>query len=155
VQSGDAGVRVREAGDAELAAFLGVEEARLVEVLGAGWRRETALPEGSRETWFVAGEPAQVAVGFDGTTFLLARPVGRWVEWAQPDWHFDSRHPFRREDLHGPVELLREVADEIAARRRRSFRWCRTCRRLEAPEWFMPAYGICMNCAEAHHGIRF
>jgi hypothetical protein len=134
---------------AELAVLLGVEPEQIVQVLGAGWRRETALPDFSTEQWFVSGVPPQVAVGFDGFVFVLARPAPRWSGVAHLEWHFDGDHRFAAEDLLHDSEALAQTAEEIARGRRRSFRWCRTCREVTAPEWFLRGEGICMGCASA------
>ncbi|WP_346619216.1 hypothetical protein [Blastococcus montanus] len=49
-----------------MADLLGVRYADVVRALGTGWRREK--PSGERDvvTWFVSGEPTQVAVGVEG-----------------------------------------------------------------------------------------
>ena len=140
---------------AELAGLLRVSQEQLVQMLGAGWRRETALPVDSSEQWFVSGEPPQVAVGYDGFVFVLARPAPRWNGPAQLEWHFDDNHRFAAEDLLHDSESLAQVAEDIARSRRRSFRWCRTCREVNAPEWFLRGDGICMGCAAAHDHMVF
>lgn len=146
-----------EATDAgpELTGLLSVAPEQLVQVLGAGWRRETAPPDSSTEQWFVSGEPPQVAVGFDGFVFVLARPNPRWKGPAQLEWHFDGDHRFAAEDLLHDSESLAQVAEGIARGRRSSFRWCRMCRQVAAPEGFLRSDGICMGCAAAHHHMVF
>jgi hypothetical protein len=141
--------------DAELAGLLHVSQNQLVQVLGAGWRRETAVPAGQTEQWFVSGEPPQVAVGYDGFVFVLARPDPRWNGPAHLEWHFDGDHRFAAEDLLHDSQALAEKAEEIARGRRRSFRWCRTCREVSAPECFLGGECICMGCAAAHHHMVF
>jgi hypothetical protein len=134
------------AAESELAGLLGVEYADVVRALGTGWRRESfAVGEPDHVQWFVSGEPAQVAVGVEGPWFVLARPLTRWGEsfQLQPA----DRRPFTREDLLHFPDVVAEAAEEIAARRRRSFRWCRTCRRVQAPEWFVGAARTCRQCA--------
>ena len=140
---------------AELAALLRVSQEQLVQVLGAGWRRQTVLPDGSMEQWFVSGEPPQVAVGYDGFVFVLAQPAPPWNGPAQLEWHFDGDHRFAAEDLLHDSQALAEKAEEIARGRRRSFRWCRTCREVNAPEWFLRGDGICMGCAATYHHMVF
>lgn len=140
---------------AELAALLRVSQEQLVQVLGAGWRQQSAQHDSSTEQWFVSGEPRQVAVGFDGFVFVLARPAPRWNGPAHLEWHFDGDHRFATEDLLHDSESLAQAAEEIARARRRSFRWCRICRQVSAPEWFMRGDGICMGCAAAHHHMVF
>ena len=41
------------------------------------------------------------------------------------------------------------AADEIASRRRRSFRWCRSCRRVHPPESFVGSERVCLDCEAA------
>jgi hypothetical protein len=106
------------ADEAELAELLGVAYVELVCSLGTGWRRDTAAV-GDDVQWFVTGEPAQVAVGVQDPFFVVARPLTSWGE-SRP----------------GP----------LATSRRRSFRWCRTCRRATAPESFDSAEGSCEQC---------
>ncbi|SNR31239.1 hypothetical protein [Blastococcus mobilis] len=113
------------------------------------------MPEGTHERWFVAGHPPQLALGFDGVDVLLARPIGCWDGVWPLRWHFDSQHRFRPEDLLIRSDELVEAADQIVRRRRRSFRWCRTCRELVAPESFVRDEGFCMGCASAHHQVVF
>jgi hypothetical protein len=139
----------------ELAALLSVSQEQLVQVLGAGWRRQIALPDSSMQQWFVSGEPPQVAVGFDGFVFVLARPAPRWNGPARLEWHFDGHHRFAAEDLLHDSESLAQVAEDIARGRRRSFRWCRICRHVAAPECFLRSDGICMGCAATHHHMVF
>jgi hypothetical protein len=140
---------------AKLAGLLRVSQAQLVQVLGAGWRRETALPDNNMEQWFVSGEPPQVAVGYDGFVFVLARPAPRWNGPAQLEWHFDGDHRLAAEDLLHDSQALSEKAEDIARGRGRSFPWCRTCREVNAPESFLRGDGICMGCAAAHHHMVF
>lgn len=95
----------------------------------------------------VSGEPAQVALGVEGPWFVLARPLTRWAEplQLQPA----DRQPFTLDDLLNLPEVVAEAADEIAARRRRSFRWCRTCRRVQSAEWFTGGARSCRRCEAA------
>ena len=139
----------------ELADLVHVSHEHLVQVLGANWRRETALPDSNTEQWFVSGEPPQVAVGYNGFVFVLARPTPRWNGPAQLELHFDGDHRFAAEYLLHDSQALAEKAEDIARGRRRSFRWCRTCREVNAPEWFLRSDGICMGCAAAHHHVVF
>jgi len=131
----------------ELADLLGVQHLDVVRALGAGWRRERVLGERDAVQWFVSGVPAQVAVGVEGPWLLLARPLTRWEQpmELQPA----DRTPFTRDDLLYLPDVVAEAAEEIAARRRRSFRWCRTCRRVQAAEWFTGASRTCRRCDAA------
>jgi len=114
----------------------------------AGWVRRESVP-GERDDvhWFVSGEPAQVAVGVEGPWFVLARPLTRWAEALQ--LQPADRQSFTRDDLLHLPDVVAEAAELIAARRRRSFRWCRTCRRVQAAEWFIGAARACRRCEAA------
>ena len=124
--------------------------------LGAGWRSDVRRPdEGSDEQWFVHGVPPQVAVGRVGPDCVLVRPRPSWSGVAHLVWHFEDRQPFDAADLLHRPEAVAEAADDLAVRRRRTFRWCRTCRELQAPEAFVRDEGVCMGCAARHHGYVF
>jgi hypothetical protein len=146
---------LNDAGTRELASLLAVDSAQVVRALGGGWRGQDVVRAGSAERWFVSGEPPQVAVGFDGFDFMLARPAPRWDGVAHLDWRFDGHHRFQAEDVVHEPDALARAAEAIATARRRSFRWCRTCRRVEAPEAFLRGEDICMTCAALHHGYVF
>jgi hypothetical protein len=131
-----------------LAELLGVTYAELVRALGAGWRRHWSDDEEDEPThWFVSGEPAQVAVAVTGSWFVLDRPVTAWDEVTYQQTP-DSRAFGRDDVLHFP-ELVAEAAEVIASRRRRSFRWCRSCRRAYGPESFVGGAGACDGCDSA------
>jgi hypothetical protein len=136
----------------ELAELLGVRYVDLVRALGTGWRREGVADARDHRQWFVSGEPAQLAVGVDGPWFVLARPLTGWseerVELQPPDGRM-----FGRDDLLHMPEVVAEAAEVIAARRRRSFRWCRSCRRVHAPERFVVSARACRQCASAFGGL--
>jgi hypothetical protein len=132
----------------ELAELLGVGYADVVRALGTGWRRENAPDARKHVQWFVSGEPAQVALGVTGPWFVLARPLTRWGENRLEVQPADQRQ-FGRDDLLHMPDVVAEAAEAIAARRRRSFRWCRMCRRVHAPEWFVGAARTCRQCASA------
>ncbi len=135
-----------------LADLLGVRYADVVRALGRGWRRESLADEDLVQ-WFVSGEPAQVAVGVEGPWFVLARPLTRWGE-PRTELQPADRRQFSRDDLLWLPEVVAEAAEAIAARRRRSFRWCRSCRRAHAPEWFVGAAGTCRRCASVVDGVH-
>jgi hypothetical protein len=130
-----------------LAELLGVRYAVVVRALGRGWRRESAPGDGGAE-WFVSGEPTQVAIGVTGPWFVLARPRTRWGE-DRLDLQPADRQEFGREDLLHFPEVVAAAADQIASRRRRSFRWCRSCRRVHPPEWFIGTERVCQDCEAA------
>lgn len=130
-----------------LAALLGVAYPDVVRALGTGWRREGPHDEDALTQWFVSGEPEQVAIAVTGPWFVLARPATGWGE--DRNARADGRPLFGPDDvLHSP-ELVAEAAEAIASRRRRSFRWCRCCRRVHAPETFAGGAGICQSCDSA------
>ena len=131
-----------------LAWLLGVGYADVVRALGTGWRRESAADERDHVQWFVSGKPAQVAIGVEGPWFVLARPLTRWGE-DRLGLQSADRREFGRDDLLHMPDVVAEAAEAIAARRRRSFRWCRMCRRAHAPEWFVGGARTCQQCASA------
>jgi hypothetical protein len=130
-----------------LADLLGVGWPDVVRVLGAGWRREPA-GEDDGMRWFVSGEPAQLSVGVDGGSFVLARPLVDWGPRKEIQPVDGGR--FSREHLVWLPEDVTRAAEVIASRRRRSFRWCRTCRRPAAPEAFDSPEGACASCVAAY-----
>lgn len=133
------------ADEQELADLLGVRHADVVRALGTGWRQEDPFEAANGVRWFVSGEPVQVAVGVQGPSFVLARPLTRWEEGGL-DLQPADRREFSRDDLLHFPGLVAEAADEIASRRRRSFRWCRCCRQVRPPEWFIGAVRVCQRC---------
>ena len=130
-----------------LADLMGVEYADVVRVLGTGWRREDRGGE-EQMAWFVSGEPEQLAVGVEGSLFVLARPLTEWGE-ARRDIYPEDGRRLSRDDLLWLPEVVTEAAEAIAVRRRRSFRWCRTCRRVHPPEEFLSGASLCHPCAAA------
>jgi hypothetical protein len=140
------------ADEAEFAGLLGVGYADVVRALGSGWRRETAAGERNDVQWFVSGEPAQLAVGVQGPWFVLARPLTSWGENRSGPLSGDGATFTRDDVLHLP-DVVADGAEAIASRRRRSFRWCRTCRRVSAPESFMASVGMCQQCVYVFAGL--
>ncbi|MGY1986914.1 hypothetical protein ACI792_11870 [Blastococcus sp. SYSU DS0669] len=136
------------ADEAELAGLLDVEHLELFRALGTGWRREDAADGQDGVRWFVSGEPAQLAVGVQGPWFVLARPLTSWGQHRPGPLLGDEPRLTRDDVLHQP-DLVAEMAEAIASHRRRSFRWCRTCRRSTPPEAFVAAQGSCEQCASA------
>ncbi|MBJ7453631.1 MAG: hypothetical protein JHC71_16340 [Blastococcus sp.] len=134
--------------ETELTELLDVGYADVVRALGAGWRRETGAQVEDGVAWFVSGEPAQVAVGVQGPWFVLARPLTAWGEHRPGPLMGDGPRFTRDDVLHLP-DVVADVAEAVASRRRRSFRWCRTCRRVSGPESFAGSAGMCRQCADA------
>ncbi len=136
------------ADEVELTGLLDVGYADLVRALGAGWRRDSRADGQDGVAWFVSGEPAQVAIGVQGPWFVLARPLTSWDDQRDGPLMGDAPRFTRDDVLHLP-DVVAGAAEIIASRRRRSFRWCQTCRRVAAPEAFVGAAGRCRQCADA------
>ncbi len=134
---------------ASLAELVGVGPDVLVRALGDAWTEVVGLPH---ERWFVSGEPAQVAVGWDGFGFTLARPEPRW-EGHRLVWEFLPDRRFSSDEVLYERATLAEAAEEVARKRRRTFRWCPVCRRVNAREHVHDNTGLCMPCAERHLGV--
>jgi hypothetical protein len=130
----------------ELAALVGVRYEDVVRAVGTGWRRVEATDGGM--TWFLSGRPAQVALGVGGGMLVLDAVTGVRVDDAE-----DRGRLFSRDDLLCSPEWLAQVAEEIARARRRTFRWCPTCREPHPPEEFAGYRGVCTDCAQRHHGL--
>ena len=81
-----------------------------------------------RRAVVVSGEPAQLAVGVQGPWFVLARPLTSWGQHRPGPLMGNGPRLTRDDVLHQPYAVA-EMAEAIASHRRRSFRWCRTCRR--------------------------
>jgi hypothetical protein len=134
---------------ASLAALVGVGPDVLVRALGDAWTEVAGPPH---ERWFVSGEPAQVAVGWDGFSFTLARPEPRW-SGHRLVWEFVPDRRFSSDEVLYERAALAEAAEEVARKRRRTFRWCPVCRRVNAREHVHDNTGLCMPCAERHLGV--
>ncbi len=136
---------------ASLAELAGVAPDVLVRALGDAWVEVTGPPH---ERWFVSGEPAQVAVGWDGFGFTLARPEPRWSGPSRLVWEFVAVRRFSSDEVLYERAALGEAAEEVARRRRRTFRWCPVCRRVNAREHVHDNTGLCGGCAERHLGVQ-
>jgi hypothetical protein len=136
---------------AELAALLGVGGDLLVRALGDGWTEVTGP---AHERWFVSGRPAQVAVGWDGFGFTLARPEPRWSA-TELVWEFAAERGFSSDEVLDDRAVLAEAAEEVARRRRRTFRWCPVCRQVNGRESVHDGTGLCTRCAAQHLGVRY
>ncbi len=136
---------------AALAGLLGVGTDVLVRALGDGWI-EVAGP--AHERWFVSGTPAQVAVGWDGFGFTLARPEPRW-SGSELVWEFAAERGFGSDEVVYERASLAGAAEEVARRRRRTFRWCPVCRGVNGREHVHDNSGLCTRCAERHLGAGY
>jgi hypothetical protein len=134
--------------DDELAALLGVPVGALARALGAVW---TEVPGPQHERWFVSGEPAQVAVGWDGFGFTLARPEHR-LDGCIASWEFTPDRRFQAEEVLYEPEVLAGAAEEVARRVRRTFRWCPVCRVVNARDDVHDNTGLCGGCADRFLG---
>jgi len=131
----------------QLADLLGAPYDDVVRAIGSGWRQVGDDLAGV--TWFVSGEPPQVAVGVAAGMLTLA-PVSA-IDDMSAAW--EVGRSFTRDDLLCSPEWIAEATDEIARARRRTFRWCGRCRRPFAPEDFAGYRGVCNGCAHRHHGV--
>ncbi len=93
---------------AALAALVGVAPDVLVRALGDAWTEVAGPPH---ERWFVSGEPAQVAVGWDGFSFTLARPEPRW-SGHRLVWEFVPDRRFSSDEVLYERAVLAEAAEE-------------------------------------------
>jgi hypothetical protein len=58
---------------------------------------------------------------------------------------------FAREDVLYQPELLTATLEEMVGKSRKTFRWCRTCRTVNRPE-YMHERHECMSCASEYRG---
>ena len=129
----------------ELAAALSISEGDLFESAGLLSVVEVHQPEG---VWWGSGEPLQVLVGLtNGGAVSAAEPR---FEWA------GHQLLLRALDLQpvGARDELERQLDDIAKRRRRTFRYCRKCRRMTPPEHRNTGADLCDSCA-ARSGVVF
>ena len=138
---------------------LGVDPATALRVLGGGWGPcevggDVWPVDGwAHATWFVTGEPGQVLAGIDFRAVVLARPVTRWEGVVGVLTAVDLQE-FAREDVEFQPQLLADAVEVLARRSRRRFRWCRTCHRATAPEFFARR-DECMDCATRYRGVVY
>ncbi|MGQ0846770.1 MAG: hypothetical protein ACT4QF_21845 [Sporichthyaceae bacterium] len=155
---------------AVLARNANMDLVQFVRVLGGGWRRipgedaglqtgpyterspEIAMLLGLDPQVYVSGEPLQVAIAIAGHEWVLGAAHLAWhgqrplVEFLDPLVRWPGGY--------GVVPA--HVADAARAarqRRRRSFRWCDYCARLQAPGHM--AAGACHDCAGRYLGAAF
>jgi len=138
---------------------LGVDPATALRALGGGWERcavvggEWPVDRWHHATWFETGEPRQVLAGVDFRAVVLARPVTRWDGVVGVITAVDVQE-FAREDVEFQPQLLADAVEALARRSRRRFRWCRTCHRPAAPEFFT-GRDECMDCATRYRGVVY
>ena len=140
-------------GDVQLAQRLLMDSHELYQVLGRGWERRADVLGDEALVWFTAGEPPQLLLGVGPADLVVARPRGIWDGPASLRFEPVDQQGFDLTDVQVRPEVLGEAAAAIAARRRRTFRWCLTCRRVQPPEWFERSAERCMHCAEVVDGV--
>lgn len=145
-----------------LAKQAGIPVRDFVEVFGAAWDvlplqhldldADPADSGTSRGPWLVTGEPYQLMLRIWNGGMELGMPKGRWIGvhdlWYRPE----ARHSF---DLG--LRLLDEAApvvENLLRRRRRSFRYCRYCRRQTGPENRL-SDDCCHACASVWRGVVY
>lgn len=144
--------------DKELAQALGWSPNDLVEALGGGWRRHRLQFDDDELAfldWYVAGDPVQLMLVLDGVRGRvgLAAPEGRW---SGPGRLVHVPRDGEVTWFEGAT-LAEQAPAHVAAlqrRRRRTFRWCRSCRRLTPPEERMDV-DQCMSCSSRWDGTVF
>jgi len=143
----------RERDDRLLADDLSMSLEHLYEVAGLGWQLlgdGQVLDESFQQRrWYVAGEPAQVMLGVlgDKEPLLVGRPQVKWES------HRAVLQPQAPEVVNS-FDDLAVVLRRVCLARHRTFRWCRYCRTLVAPEERTEP-DVCMGCATTVQGIVF
>ncbi|KQS56992.1 hypothetical protein ASG36_18550 [Geodermatophilus sp. Leaf369] len=137
-------------------AQVGLPVGPLVDVLGGGWRRGADVLEAEggllSRTWFVSGEPAQLLLGVDQSSFALARPEGRWED-HRPVLHPVDQHVLDLTDLLVRPAEVAAVAAALVGASRAAVRWCVLCRRQRSA-WHMDG-DECHDCMSEHRGTVF
>lgn len=136
------------ADEQELAELIGVRYDDVVRAVGTGWRR--VRDDEAGVVWFVSGVPAQVAVGVGAGSITVA-PIAAAHD-VTTAW--DHGRSFSRDDVLCSPEWVAQATDKVARARRRTFRWCPTCREARAPEDFAGYRGVCRDCGVRHHGLE-
>ena len=110
------------------------------------WRIEVQEDHPGVTDWYGSGEPVQVLLGLpaEGLGAVVAQPRGHW----RLGLVYSPASPVL---VHGSEDLPAALAAACTARRR-TFRWCRLCRRATAPE-HLHGKDVCMACAEVVLGV--
>jgi hypothetical protein len=143
-----------------IAEVLEVPDDDVLRALGGGWRpiegrlAESPLLSLHSGGWWVTGEPEQMLLGVAGPTLTLARIVLRWDGPGSVSVQATDERQFAREDVLYQPELLAETVEKMARTSRKTFRWCRTCRTVNRPE-YMDDRLECMACASEYRGVVF
>ena len=137
-------------------ARMGLPVGPLVDALGGGWRRGADVLEAQggllSQTWFVSGEPAQLLLGVDQSSFALARPEGRWED-HRPVLHPVDQHVLDLTDLLVRPAEVAAVAAALVGASRAAVRWCALCRQARSA-WHMDG-DECHDCMSEHRGTVF
>ena len=138
-----------------LAEQLDLPVQEFIEVFGAGWQ---ALPNAEHDfdalvgPWFIAGDPFQL--------MLRIRPDLEAVDVARPKGILAGHSLVWRPSPDGNtiplgsrlLETAGPIVNAILKRRRQSFRYCRYCRQITAPENRIDA-DLCQGCASTWQGV--
>lgn len=143
----------------EIAAAVGMTPVEFARAFGAGWRPfpmsevdrpQHTLPDPEASGWYVSGDPPQVVLRVTADGIEVGRPKGIWgghvLEYVPDDVHACDRTQIA-------TGVAADVVRRLASRRRRSFRYCRYCRRLIAPEEKLD--DTCHGCATRWEGVIF
>ena len=143
-----------------LADLLGTTADAMADEIGGGWRHAPAPDsdeqpgsDDQRRSWFVSGEPLQVMVGVGHRDVCVAEPEIQWrghIPVLVPATILGT-HALATIGAGGP---LRDAVHEAQERRRATFRYCRYCRRLTAPEH---QFGddICQGCSAQFLSVTY
>jgi hypothetical protein len=150
--------------EAELAARVMLATDEFIELFGTGWRRSAphdydydADPSGGlsglSEPWYVAGEPPQLMLRPHSDALDLAIPHGRWTRGTHGlAYEPDSQRTIWLRDWNSTV--VSDVVAYLLKRRRRTFRYCRYCKRQTPPE-LRAEIDVCMGCAGSVLGVVY
>ncbi len=138
-----------------LAELLATPADILVEQIGGGWRRVPAsdTDEPPDRTWFVSGHPPQVMIGVGRADVCVAEAAAQWYG------HLPELAPGAILTIHDrttalAAATLSAAVGEAEQRRRATFRYCRYCRRLVAPEHLF-SEDTCHICATRFQGVVY
>lgn len=130
----------------------------------SGWEAELPqlieqLPRERRES-DPAFEPSigypnevRAEVQRSGIAIYSCRPRWSGVAALEVDWQEEALIPWEQIEAAGdPEELVAQALREARRKRIRSYRRCRSCRAIKAPEW-MHDRDVCMSCATGEGGV--
>ena len=146
----------------ELAEWLTLPLEAVVDALGSPWYELTSAGDSIRcgrdlvaGAWLYAGDPPQVMIGLIvGQAILVAVPRGEWQDLGRLTYRPSASIEEVQHDHPNVLEALAAAVQRAVRKRRRSFFWCRVCRRLTPPE-DRHEDRVCMGCASQHWGIVY